>query len=94
VLVVNMHRRLLQDLSYRNNGAMVLLLVRGDAMSSQVTDNATARRSVRQPRRVRLEPVVRRDAAQRLQLALTLVARLPVVRQPLSVPANVEECSA
>jgi hypothetical protein len=72
----------------------VLVLVRGDAMSSQVTDSAAPRRHARQPRRVRLEPVVRRDAAQRLQLALTLAARLPVVRPSLPVPASVEERSA
>jgi hypothetical protein len=63
-------------------------------MSSQVTDTAAARRRVRQPRRVRLEPVVRRDAAQRLQLALNLLARLPVGRHPLPEPASGEERSA
>ena len=43
-------------------------------MTAQRTD-ARARRPPVPPRRVLLEPVARRDAAQRLSLALTLLAR-------------------
>jgi hypothetical protein len=44
------------------------------AMATQPT-HPRSRSSVRPPRRVVLEVVVRRDAAQRLSLALTLLAR-------------------
>jgi len=43
-------------------------------MTVQRTDARTRRPPV-PPRRVRLEPVARRDAAQRLSLALTLLLR-------------------
>ncbi len=43
--------------------------------SVQAADNSPGRRGRRTPRRVVLETVARRDGAQRLSLALTLLAR-------------------
>ncbi len=44
-------------------------------MTSQPDHDRPPLRQSRQPRRVVLEAVIRRDAAQRLSLALTLLAR-------------------
>ncbi len=44
-------------------------------MTSQPDHDRPSPRQSRQPRRVVLEAVIRRDAAQRLSLALTLLAR-------------------
>ena len=60
-------------------------------MTAHVTDGAVPLQQTRQPRGVRLEWVTRRDAEQRLSLALTLLARLSPEqagapgRQPLPV---------
>jgi hypothetical protein len=74
-------------------------LAGGDVMIAPVTDKRRPTRHGRQPRQVRLEPVVRRDAAQRLSLALTLLVRSPdlrgaAARPALLPPTDPRECSA
>lgn len=63
-------------------------------MTAQVTEGAALARRPRPARRVRLVPVARRDAAQRLSLALTLLARAIDEPRASVPPSKAEERSA
>ncbi len=77
-------------------------------MTSQPDRARPSPRQIRPPRRVVLEAVVRRDAAQRLSLALTLLARacddghpdsgeacmLPPIHDPPARPGGQREGAA